>query len=46
MKIMIKTLWTKFMVYLNTVPPGSRERTALGSYAGLCGLGHDDDIHH
>jgi hypothetical protein len=46
MKIMIKTLWTKFVVYLNTVPPGSRERTALGSYAGLCGLGHDDDAHH
>jgi hypothetical protein len=46
MKITIKTLWAKFVVYLNTVPPGSRERTALGSYAGLCGLGHDEDIHH
>ena len=45
MKMTIKTLWVKFVAYLNTVPPGSREHTALGSYAGLCGLGHDETHH-
>jgi hypothetical protein len=46
MKITLKNLWTKFVVYLNTVPSGSSKHTALGSYAGLCGLGHDEDVHH
>lgn len=45
MKNTIKSLWRKFVVYLNTVPAGSREHTVMGSYAGLCGIDHDD-VHH
>lgn len=43
MKKTLKTLWIKFVNYLNT---GSRDSTAMGSYAGLCGLDHNEDHHH
>jgi hypothetical protein len=46
MKMTIKTLWTTFVVYLNAAPAGTRERAAMGSYAGLCGLGHDEGARH
>jgi hypothetical protein len=45
MKNTLKTAWMKFVNYLNA-PVGSRNNTAMGSYAGLCGLGHSDDSHH
>jgi hypothetical protein len=46
MKNTLKTMWTRFVNYLNTAPASSRERTGMGSYAGLCNLGHDEDNHH
>jgi hypothetical protein len=46
MKNLLKTVWTKFVNYLNTAPAGSGDHTALGSYAGLCGIDHNDHDHH
>ena len=46
MKNTLKTLWIKFVNYLNTGSAGSRDSTTMGSYAGLCGLDHNEDSHH
>ncbi|HEY4073873.1 MAG TPA: hypothetical protein VGM52_12295 [Herbaspirillum sp.] len=45
MKNTLKSAWLKFVNYLNA-PVGSRDSTAMGSYAGLCGLGHSEDGHN
>ena len=45
MKNTLKTAWMKFVNYLNA-PAGSRDSTAMGSYAGLFGIGHNEDSHH
>jgi hypothetical protein len=45
MKSTLKTIWMKFVNYLNA-PAASRKSTAMGSYAGLCGLDHGEDNHH
>ena len=46
MKNMLKTMWSRFVNYMNSAPVGSRGQAALGSYAGLCDLGHGEDGRH
>ncbi|HWZ46630.1 MAG TPA: hypothetical protein VNX00_00215 [Herbaspirillum sp.] len=46
MKKTLKTLWIKFVNYLNAGSAGSHDGAAIGSYAGLCGLIHSEDHHH
>ncbi|MDB5777027.1 MAG: hypothetical protein JWP38_3160 [Herbaspirillum sp.] len=43
MKYFLKTVWTRFVTYLNTDPAGAGNRTTLGGYAGLCDIDHNGD---